>query len=144
MLIFRSWPDHVTRFRAAGEFEKATSVLEAVAALQKGLFGPQHPLVAETMMSLADVAFQRGHPDQSEFVIRRVLRLLEGGGSVLLSGMAHANLGAVFLERGDFKGAVSAYQRALDLLRPVLPKDDLRLRLIEEDYQRACERSDFS
>jgi serine/threonine-protein kinase len=115
--------------RAKGDGSGAEAVYRDLLARQIRIQGRDHPVTANQMLLLAAVLgdrFQRETPDtvlrEAEALSREALQTRERrlGASHPLTGQAWVRLGSVLRARGQLDESVAAFDRALQILTPLL------------------------
>lgn len=121
--------------QARGDLAAADSLFQVVLELRRGLYPGDHPRLANSLRSLADIRNRRGDAAGAEPLIREALAMLERIYPEPHPLRANALLGLanVMQSRGDPVAADSAYRASLDVLRDVLPGDDERVARVLND-----------
>jgi serine/threonine protein kinase len=106
-----------------GRFDDALALLGRALAVAEKEYGPDHPVVAETLNNLAAVHNFRGDEVAGAEPLERALRILErdDGGDPVLHANAWNTLAAVRQQQGDSKGMREAMQRAEEIYRARAP-----------------------
>jgi serine/threonine-protein kinase len=101
--------------RNLGLFDRARPLLEQALETRRGLFGEEHPLVAESLHDLAVCARLMGDIGEAEQFHRQALELRRSllGEQSPETVETLNDLGIVLRQKGDFKAAESVYREAL-------------------------------
>jgi serine/threonine-protein kinase len=104
----------------------AAALLRRALAINERVYGPVHPSVASVLNELGLIAAAAGDQDQAETYFRRMLeiyRQVYGGKKHYLIAVASANLGSVYLTRGDLDCAEPLFRQALAIDTELLSPD---------------------
>ena len=130
---------------------KAEKLLQRALEVSERILGPDHPQVAECLLSLANLRYAAGDLDKTEELERRALAVVEKGRETrsLLYASALSNLGLVYVHRLDFDRADELFRRALPIARaaggedaPVVATTWMNLGIVarqRKDYAKAEE-----
>jgi serine/threonine protein kinase len=92
--------------------EAVEFIRQAVPFYEKGGFLLE---ITQALILLARAQSQLGRVNEAEQTSHRAVQSAEQLGNVEQSGIAHADLAAILMERGNFPGALAEQQRALQL-----------------------------
>jgi len=108
-----------------GDRDGAYPVFQEALALRRKHLGPEHPLVASTLVQLG-VLLQRRNPEQSERDLREAVRIREKayGPKAPQFASALADLGTTLRMRGDYGAAEQVLMRSLRVREEILPPND--------------------
>jgi serine/threonine-protein kinase len=122
--------------QAEGNLPTSDSLFEAVLELRRGLYPGDHPRLANSLVSLADVRRRRGDADGAEPLMRQAVSMLERLYRDPQVLRVHALLGLanVLQVRGAHAAADSAYRASLDMLRALVAEDDDRVARVLNDW----------
>ena len=112
----------------AGRYEEATALFEESLATRRELFGLRSSEAAVALIHVADMAEQVGAFDEAEAAAVEAvdaLRAVEADEEHIASALAE--LGAVYLARGDFAAADSLFAEALEIRRRVPGRGNIEL-----------------
>ena len=98
---------------------ESIALYEKVIAMQKALYGAEHPSLAWFYSRLADVYLNSGNRDASEQLWLEALPLQEKSGDDAGRGYTLLCLGRIRFERGDVKAAEKKMLEALELQKKV-------------------------
>ncbi len=111
--------NRASALRPLGRLEEAESELRAAATERRRILGVRHPLVATTLMLLADLLRARGQTAAAEVCVREAVEIREGvvdeGAYELAASLSH--LARLRRAREDRREAISLYHRCLELYR---------------------------
>lgn len=97
-------------------------------AAREALYGPNHPLVGESLYNLATARLVAGQPAAARALLDRATVILDADGASAFKTLAVANLlGPLLAEDGDLDGAARVLEAALKQARPELPSDAFAL-----------------
>jgi serine/threonine-protein kinase len=107
---------------AGGDFQRAEALYLAALAEYEALFGPDHPLVADSLNNAAKAAFDRGDVAAAERHARRAVELNRRirAPENFEAIAAEINLGHVERELGHLETAEKLYRGALERFRALL------------------------
>lgn len=105
-----------------GEYDTAAGLLRSALELRRQLHGPRHPEVAESLQSLAVLAWMRGRYDRAETLLREVLdqRLQFLGPDHLQVAAVRNDLAAVLRRQGELDECETLYRQAIAVRRAQL------------------------
>lgn len=108
-----------------GEYDTAAGLLRSALELRRQLHGPRHPEVAESLQSLAVLAWMRGRYDRAETLLRDVLdqRLEFLGPDHLRVAAVRNDLAAVLRRQGELDECETLYRQAIAVRRAQLGED---------------------
>lgn len=101
-----------------GLFDAAREQLDGALKQRRGLFGPEHPDVADTQHEWAFLQLQTGQLDEAEEAVRQVIAL-RGGEDVELADSLHL-LAEIRRTQGERQDAIDLHRQALDVQRQAL------------------------
>jgi len=118
---------------ALGDYMKARRQLKVSLDLHVKLFGPTHPLVADSKLHLATVLRRLGETDAARKLIDEAFGIIRGNGSdsTIQGGLALNELGALELQQDNLDAARSAASDSVGVLQKfsdphvTLPMDTL-------------------
>jgi eukaryotic-like serine/threonine-protein kinase len=122
--------------QAEGDLAASESSFEAVLELRRGLYPSDHPRLANSLFSLADIRRRRGDAAGAEPLMRQAVSMHER----LYPGPQAARAGALLglantlSSIGEYGAADSVYGASLDMLRAMLPADDHRVARVLNDW----------
>ena len=102
-----------------GRFDEAKELFAQALAVAEREYGPDHPVVAESLLNLAVVANLEGRMTEALDGTNRAVRILEAddGGDPLALANALNSQASMLAEAGDTEGALKISQRSLELFR---------------------------
>ena len=103
-----------------GAFQEAQQELESALATREALFGPNHALVAETLIKLGLVYRQQGHLAKAEALYQRGITILRTRPAAIDLGTALNNLGNLLAARGRLQEAEAALHEAIEVWEKLL------------------------
>jgi CHAT domain-containing protein len=105
---------------------EAQSCAERSLEINKKIFGPDHPKVANSLALLAFTGSYRKNPQEAMILLERARSILERAGGAQTKEYASLlhNIAFSAQSTGDFTHAGSMFSKALDLYRQVLPPED--------------------
>lgn len=105
--------------RRRSNFSEAEALLQQALAIREQIFGPDHPITAETVNALGVTIYAMGHFDEAEQLLRRALAIREqqSGESQLAVAETLYYLGELYDSLGRLKEAEACYLRALAIRR---------------------------
>ncbi|QBD82875.1 helix-turn-helix domain-containing protein [Ktedonosporobacter rubrisoli] len=108
-------------------YSQAEGYLQHALVLYLQLFGPEHPTVAESLNSLAELCYFRGRYKQAEPLYQRSLdiRLQQFGNDHPDVANSLNNLAGLFYALGRYKQAEPLYQQALSIRERLLGPEHL-------------------
>lgn len=104
-------------------FKEAQPLLETALAIREASFGPDSPLVAETLNKLGLVHRQMGRLAQAEEIYRRALAILRAHPATVELGAALNNLGNILAAEGRADEAEGVLRESLAVWEKVLGPD---------------------
>jgi len=126
---------------AQGEYESAQKLFDEIVTLRRNRFGKTDPMLATSLSALANVHLEQKSTLRAERLLREALNINRDGEFEWIPRGENfratqkvelfRDLARVLLEKGDYAGASSAADQALDLLektgmdRPILTTDIL-------------------
>ncbi len=115
--------------RARGEYEEAEQLLRESLASRRRLFGDEHPLVAQSLLHLAQVSYDKSEAyETAEQLFRQaleVMRRARGDDDPAVTEI-QLQLGILLVQTGRFDEAESVFRAALETSRRVLGNDNPR------------------
>lgn len=111
--------------RDLGEWESARAQQSNALSIQEELLGPEHPAVATTLRSLADLDWRSGKPFEAIPRLRRALEIQERalGDKHLEFAYTLNQLANVYASVDDFATAIGLYERACSIGARTLADD---------------------
>ena len=113
----------------AGRYEVADSLNQRALAIHRRLYGEAHPRVADDLINLGAVRFQRAEYPEAERYYRDGLAIIEPwfGGEHFRTGMALTMLGRALLFQEHYEASAAALERALAIQEAVFGPDHPRV-----------------
>ena len=103
-----------------GRFVEAQNELEMALAVRERVFGPDDPLVAETLDKLGLVYRQRGFLERAEALYRRAIGILSSRPAAVELGAALNNLGNLLAARGRVAEGEVSLRQAIEVWEKLL------------------------
>jgi tetratricopeptide (TPR) repeat protein len=115
----------VTELFAAGRFREAVPLAQRVLAINERRFGPDHPIVANSLYNLAMLYVNAGSYADAEPLYRRALAIYEKARGPTHPEVADAldNLASVYNYQGRYADAEPLYKRSLAMREKALGPD---------------------
>jgi tetratricopeptide (TPR) repeat protein len=106
------------------QFKEAAAKLEEALSIRKQRLGESHPDVAQSMGSLAGVAYNLGDYPRAEALAAEALKIREAtlGANHALVAESLSDLASMYLVRGDYVRPEPLYLRALKITNPCRPE----------------------
>lgn len=121
-------------YQKLGDFDRADSLLTSALARRRALFGPSHPQVAESLVSLALLRADQARFEDAERLVREALQIDRRHlppTHPAIAAAIHA-LGTVLEDRGSYRDAIQVLQEAVRLRSaPAADQHDLAASLLE-------------
>ncbi len=115
--------------RAKGEYEEAEQLLRESLATRQRLFGDGHPLVAQTLVHLAQVSYDKSEAyEEAEDLFRKaldVMRRARGDNDPMITEI-QSQLGILLVQTGRFDEAEGVFREAMETCRRELGDDNPR------------------
>jgi CHAT domain-containing protein/Tfp pilus assembly protein PilF len=105
-----------------GQYATAIPLAERALAIREEVLGPEHPVVAQSLNSLAVLYREQGNYSQAEPLYQRSLAIREKvlGPEHPDVALSLNNLAVLYQEQGDYSSAEPLYQRSLAINEKVL------------------------
>ena len=109
----------VSSLNYAGKYEEAIEVADMALKMAEKQNGPEHPDVAFSLNSLAELHYLNGNYTQAEFFYEQALAIDEKalGKEHLVVAIDLNNLGFIYFSQGKLDKAESLYKRALTSMK---------------------------
>jgi tetratricopeptide (TPR) repeat protein len=120
LAIYRHW--------ALGAYSEAKPLYERALEIREKLFGPDHPVMAESLNDFGTLLYSQGCLAESRSAHQRALAIRECtlGAEHPLTATSLNNLAAVLQDQGDLNGARPLRERALAIFEQALGPEHFR------------------
>ena len=102
-------------YQKLGHLDRAESLMLASLDRRRSLFGPSHPLVAESMVSLGLLRSEQARFDEAERLTREALQIATRSRQQPAIAAATHAVGKVLEDRGSYQPAIQVLQEAVRL-----------------------------
>jgi tetratricopeptide (TPR) repeat protein len=116
-------------YRVTGRLTEAVETMERSLALREKLYGPDHPLVANSLGSLAAAYYEIGRMDDSERCNTRILRMKAAEDNPLIRAAALHNRAEVLRVRKQIDRAEALHKEVLEIREKLLGPNHLDVAL---------------
>jgi CHAT domain-containing protein len=114
----------ISQLYEQGQYVKAIPLSERLLTLLKSVIGSEHPLVATSLINLANLYYKQGQYEKAELLYQRSLAILEALGKDYPDvATSLNNLALLYDSQGQYEKAEPLYQRSLAILEKALGKD---------------------
>ncbi|HEU5376344.1 MAG TPA: FxSxx-COOH system tetratricopeptide repeat protein, partial [Ktedonobacteraceae bacterium] len=122
-LMFASLADKVARYlRERAWYTEAQPLTQHALRIREQVLGPEHPQVADSLITLANLCWQQGEYEKAEPLYQRALRIREQALGADHPEVANSlnNLALLYHRQGKYLEAEQLSQRALHIQEQVL------------------------
>jgi tetratricopeptide (TPR) repeat protein/transcriptional regulator with XRE-family HTH domain len=108
--------------RARVQYAQAEPLFQRALVIREQALGVEHPAVAQSLTSLAQLYVDTGRYDQAQSLYQRAVTIYESRGGLTHPDMAQSlnSLALVYYEQGKYEQAEPLYQRALSIYEQAL------------------------
>ena len=103
---------------------EAEEITQRALDIRKRLLPAGHPDIGMTLVNLAGIQWERARFSQVEDSFREAAQSFEKNGNGVAVGVVQANLGTVYMRRGDLEGAQNIHEKTLAERRKLFNRRD--------------------